>query len=253
MLPNPISPMTTLVYIVMLLCLLAVSAKLSLIGSWRTLIYGALLGLFAWLVMPWAIDSSRNEVASYLASLKARQYVAIWVTIECALVLAFAFRQWSVSKSPEELRHEGRWASIKLRLMTPLWWLQKYYISLLVLPTLFFIETQVIYALPGVAFELSALLVALGSLLFFPLTALLFRWALPLRGMREELVLSLSILLCISALLSTTSEEILFAPMASSRAPFILYLLALIVFLIFFGAGFFLELRRKYRSARGHR
>lgn len=243
--------MITLVYIVMLLCLLAVSAKLSLIGFKRSLVYGIALLVFSWLVMPYAITSSRNEIASYLSSHEARQYVAILVTIECAIALAFAFRQWHpTAKDPER---ESQWHRIKTFLATPLWWIQKYYVSLLVLPTLFFVQTQVIYALPGVDFKVPALLVGVGALLFFPFMSLLFRWALPLRAMREELVLSLSILLCLSALFSTTTEEMLFAPSKATPTPFISYLLALVVFLVFFGVGLIFELRKKYKTSKRHR
>ncbi|MDO4771254.1 hypothetical protein [Porphyromonas sp.] len=243
--------MITLVYIVMLLCILAVSAKLSLLDFKTSVVYGILFLIFSWLAMPYAITSSRNEIASYLSSYEARQYVAILVTVECAIAIAFAFRKWhTTAKDPER---ESRWHKIKTRLATPLWWIQKYYVSLLILPTLFFIQTQVIYALPGVDFKISALIVGVGALLFVPFMSQLFKWTLPLRNMREELVLSLSILLCLSALFSTNTEEMLFAPSQTTSSPFMAYLLALIVFLIFFGVGLLFELRKKYKTSKRHR
>lgn len=230
----------------MLLCLLAVSAKLSLIDFKISLIYGGAMVLFSWFVMPYAITSGRNEIALYLSSHQARQYVAILVTLECIIALAFAFRQkWNESHEPAR---ENRYQKVKRILSIPLWWLQKYYVSLLILPTLFYIQTQLIYALPGVDFKLPALMVGGGALLFFPLMGLLFRWALPVRSMREELVLSLSVLLCLSALFSTITEEMLFAPAQHTPTPFLSYLLALLLFLTFFGLGLVYTRRKKYKS-----
>lgn len=239
--------MITLVYIVMLLCVLAVSAKLSLLDFKSTAVYGILFALFAWLVMPYVITSSRNEIASYLSSQDARQYVAILVTVECAIALAFAFRAWRTTPvSPIE----SRWSRIKIALSIPLWWLQKHYISLLIFPTLFFIQTQVVYALPGVDFKVPALLVGGGALLFFPVMALLFKYALPSRNMREELVLVLSILLCVTALFSTNTEEIIFAPSQRGQHSFLSYLAALIIFALLFGAGLIFERQKKYKKRR---
>lgn len=242
--------MIILVYIVMLLCVLAVSAKLSLMPLLKGGVYGLLFLVFSWLVMPYAIDSSRNEIQSYLSSYEARQYVAILVTIECAIALAFAFRQWQVVT---DMSRATRWQQWKSRLSPIFWWVQKYYVSLLVLPTLFFVQTQVIYALPGVDFRLSALIVGVGSLILFPMLGVLFRWVLPLRSMREELSLALSVLLCLSALFSTMTEEMLFAPTKTITTPLSQYILALGVGVLLFAGGWIVELRKRYKLNKANR
>lgn len=237
--------MITLVYIVMLLCFLAVIAKLSLLKWQKSLVYGVLFFIFAWLMIPRSINSSMNEVESYLSSATARQYVAILVTMECAIAIAFAFRRWS--EEPPQKR-PTRWSEMKQQLLLPIWWVQKHYVTLLILPTLFFLQTRLVYALPGVDFRVPALLVGVGSLLLFPLGALLFKWLLPLRSMREELVLILSILLCISALLSTITEVMVFAPSHAVETPYGVYLLALGIFALLFAVGLVRELTKNHKQ-----
>lgn len=241
--------MITLVYIVMLLCVLAVAAKLSLLDFKQGVVYGLLFALFSWVVMPYAIASGRNEIASYLSSHTARQYVAILVTVECAIALAFAFREWHTLPSSSPSRESLR-SRLRIIMAKPLWWFQKHYVSLLILPTLFYIQTQVLYALPGVDFKVPALLVGGGSLLFFPLMAGLFKYALPHRNMREELALVLSVLLCVTALFSTNTEEMLFAPSETAEPEFLSYLTALVAFALLFGIGLIYERRKKYKTRR---
>lgn len=215
----------------MLFCVLAVMVKLSLIKQKYTLVYGLLFWAFCWAMTPYAIESNRNEVASYLSSLPARQAVAILVTIECAIAITFAFRQWHPDN---EMARKTLYEQMKSKLKLPLIWLEKHYVSLLIFPTLFYCQTQVLYALPGVSFQMPALVVGASAFVLCFGGAGLFRLALPERSMREEMALFLSIMLCVSALFSTVSEKMIFAPVNASTSSIALHLWVFLGLLLLF-------------------
>ena len=182
-----------------------------------------------------------------MADREARQIVAIIATLESALTFGYAFRNWQGS----EVNPQRATALQLLRpkILRPFWWMQKHYISLLIFPTLFFIQSQVLYALPGYSFYMPFFIVGGAVLVLVPLLAWLFREAFPEREHREESLLLISLALSILVLISTNYEEIQFTRSTEVTQPQIWDLLMTLgLFLLFIMIGFFLKRLRRNRA-----
>lgn len=198
-----------MVYLTLLLCLPAVIAKLSVLPRWVSGVYGVLLLAFCLLMTDAASTAPRAQILQYTSAPQAREAVAILATVELALVLGYAFREWGHSPHQVRVSPLRRWLE---RLLLPVRTLIRYYVTLLVLPTLFFIQVQLCYALPGISFYVPAAIVGGCALIFLPLLTEVLRRCLPVRELREELVLIMSGLLCVCALLSTATDSLLYLP-----------------------------------------
>ena len=246
--------MVTLIYIAMLVALFSALLKASLLEWWKGVLFGVLLALFCWLMIPMTAQSSRMVVESFLSEQKIRQYVAILATVECAIALAFAFRQWRQTDLDMPSLHLTWWQRHRRQWLEPLWAFQKHYFTLLIFPTLFFIQTQLVYAMPGRDFRLPACIVGGGMLLLIPLVGWLLREVLPSRAMREKMLLLSSVLLSLLVLISTNHDEVLTSrPQYERGAIYGQLLLTLLFFFFIMAIGFLLQRRRgeKHHSRAG--
>ncbi|MDN4754620.1 hypothetical protein QYZ87_08830 [Porphyromonadaceae bacterium W3.11] len=240
--------MIILLYVAMILCFLTIVAKVSLLPWWKGVVIGLILLGFCLLVVPITTQSSRMVIERFLADYQAREYVAILATLECAMAFAFAFRNWHTDKDNNQGRRT-RLQQLRPRLLQPLWWIQKHYVSLLIFPTLFFIQTQVLYALPGANFYIPAIIVGGAAVVLIPLMSWLCREAFPIREHREESLLFLSVALSVLVLISTNHDEILTSrPSYQGESMPREYLLTTTIFLILFIIGFFSTRLRKKKA-----
>lgn len=239
--------MNVLLYIAMFLCFLSIIMKVSLLEWWKGLLLGFLLLGFSLLMVPYTAQSNRMLIEGFMADREARQIVAIIATLESALTFGYAFRNWQGS----EVNPQRATALQLLRpkILRPFWWMQKHYISLLIFPTLFFIQSQVLYALPGYSFYIPFFIVGGAVLVLVPLLAWLFREAFPEREHREESLLLISLALSILVLISTNYEEIQFTRSTEVTQPQIWDLLMTLgLFMLFIMIGFFLKRLRRNRA-----
>lgn len=243
--------MVTLIYIAMLVALCSVLLKASLLQWWKGALFGLLLALFAWLMVPVTMQSSRTVVEQFLADPTARQYVAILATAECAIALAFAFRQWNKVRGADTTSRLPWWQRYRHKWLEPLWTFQKHYFTLLIFPTLFFIQTQLVYAMPGVDFRVPAYIVGGAMLLLIPLMAWLLREAIPSRTIREELLLGCSLLLSILVLISTNHDEVLTSrPKYEGATIYGELLLTILLFASIMAVGFFVQRWRGHHKGK---
>ncbi len=235
-----------MVYLTLLLCLPAVIAKLSLLSRWVAVVYGAVLLGFCLIMTDVASMAPRAQILQYTSASQAREAVAVLVTVELLMVVAYAFREWTKRPSPRPVRRHPVRLFLE-RLLAPVHLLLSYYVTLLVFPTLFFIQVQLCYALPGISFWVPSGIVGGCSLVFVPLLAEVLRRSLPARELREELVLMLSTLLCICALLSTTTDSILYRPAEHATGMATEVALTLGVIVLLFIVTLFVQKNRTYK------
>lgn len=166
--------------------------KLSLWRLWQQLAYSLLLGGFAWWSVRYAVQQSKTQIADYLQNITALQSMAILVTIESAVGLAFCL-SWL----------NGRQGRLQKMLYG--------YASLLMFPAAFYLLTQAIFALAGVDFESTAMAFAAGLVVLPPLLAQAVGWLIPEKTGRVEIHLLLTIFVCILGLISTEHGRMVYA------------------------------------------
>lgn len=233
-----------MVYLTLLLCLPAVVAKISLLPRWASVAYGGLFLAFCLVMTDYASLAPRAQILQYTTAPRAREAVAILVTAELLLVLSYAFRKRG--KSPRAL-HLSPVRQRLSRLMAPIRVLLRGYVTPLVFPTLFFLQVQLCYALPGVSFYVPAGIVGGCALVFIPLFTEVLRRTLSVQELREELMLILSLLLCICALLSTATDVLLYLPADSGTGLSTPVAITLAVILLLFIISFFVQKNRTYK------
>lgn len=239
--------MILLLYIAMLFSLLTAVTKASLLKRWERLTMSALFVIFCMLMVPASIDSSSTVIDSYLSDLQLRQIVAIIATIECVMSFAFAFREHS--KETAVNAHTTVFGKLTDKLSHILWIIHKHYVPILIFPTLFYLQTQLLYTLPGVNFYVPAIVVGVGAGLITLLLAMLLQQSFPNKSQRESLLLFVSLILSVSVLLSTNSDEILTSrPSLANTNTYKELLITAIGFLLLFIIGFVLQIYKKRKN-----
>jgi hypothetical protein len=150
------------------------------------------------------------------------QDVAVWITLETTLCIAFCF---------VELRgdHAARRPSPGQRLL-------RLYPGLLLFPMLLYVQTQLIFTLPGADFDRLSYLLAGGVLVGLPLLSRLPAWLTPEKEFRLELHFLVSLFVCVIGLITTVNGSVVYKPVPQAvnlRA----ILLAAALFVLFFGSG----------------
>ena len=186
--------MELIIDVLMLFIVLNCAFKLSLWKFWQQLLFSLLLGGFAWWSMRYAILQSKTQMADFLQNAEALQTMAILVTIDSAVGLAFGLR-WLNGTSQS----------------SPMNYALRCYPSLLVFPVVFYLLTQTIFSATGVSFETVALAFALVVAILLPLLAVGARWLLPDATTRVEVHLLLTIFVCILGLVATEHGKMVYA------------------------------------------
>lgn len=194
--------------------------KLSLWKLWQQLLFSLLLGGFAWWSVRYAVQQSKTQIADYLQNITAVQSMAILVTIESAVGLAFCL-SWL----------NGRAGRLHRLLYG--------YASLLMFPAVFYLLTQTIFAATGVDFGLTAKAFAVGIVVLLPVLVQAVGWLVPEKTGRVEIHLLLTIFVCILGLISTEHGRMVYAvkenpiEWSSLGMTFALFLLLAIVGFLF--------------------
>lgn len=181
--------MELIIDILMLFIVLNCAFKLSLWRLHWRLLFSIVLGGFAWWSMRYAILQSKTQIADYLQNTEALQTMAILVTIDAAVGLAFCLNWLTSPRRPTLLFA---------------------YPSMLVFPVVFYLLTQTIFTATGIAFETTALAFSMAIVILLPLMAEGARWLLPDETSRVELHLLLTIFVCILGLISTEHGKMVY-------------------------------------------
>ena len=154
---------------VVLVMMIVVCFNYLLKQTWRKPFFVALsavvCALFVGLAWPWAIEQSKNRIAGWLADSALMLDLAVLLTLEVALQMAFCIVAAHIH-SAGRVKPSVVWAYRLLR----------WFPGLLIYPVLFSLLVAAIFALPGVSFPLTAWSLAAVVAAVIPLG----RWALKL-------------------------------------------------------------------------
>ncbi|OJX91807.1 MAG: hypothetical protein BGP01_03005 [Paludibacter sp. 47-17] len=214
--------MEILVQILILFILIGTVIKLSFNTWWQTAIVSFVFSLFIVLTYPYAILQSKTQLEQYLNDTVMMQNIAVFITFDSALMIAFAFM------ALRELFGK----KVKPWLMQILRWFP----GLLAFPVLFYLLTQSVFTFTGVDFQTIAYLLAALVLVGFPLLAIAFKCLLPDDEMRYEVHFIATIFVTISGLLTTVNGNVTYAAV-EQPIDIKALVIAIAIFIILFGIG----------------
>ncbi len=206
--------------------------KLSFWKFWQVAIAVAIIAAFVWFTYPFAIKLSKPELTMMLQNPNVMQNIAVIITLESVIFFAFSFaslRQFFGKK-------------VKPYLMLPL----HFYPGLLLFPTSFFILGQLIFSFPGTDFGFIAKLTAGGIALIVLLVTVLFKYLLPEKDFRLELLFITNLFTCIIGLISTVNGNTVYKAVQQPLNATAL-LIALGGGLLIFAIGFIINRYRKLK------
>ncbi|MDR1518483.1 MAG: hypothetical protein LBS52_10455 [Dysgonamonadaceae bacterium] len=185
--------MEYIIQLLILFILLSALLKLSFWKLWQTAVFALFLAAFVIVAQRWAVLQSKTQLTDFLNNVKIMQDTAVLITIESALGFAFCFAELRVMFGLKKAR----------------WWqaLLRCYPGLLALPVLFYLQTQLIFAMPGSDFTLLTSLFATALFLGFPLLSLCLAWLCPEKELRLEIYFLVNLFVCIIGLITTVSGE----------------------------------------------
>lgn len=227
--------MELVVQLLMLLVFWVSCLKLSHAPRWFVILYGVALGGFVYLSSDFASSQTRDSVASYIQQHSLREHITILVTIEAMLLVAFSFSELqSPEKSKMGASRWHKWGRLLLRFFPPM----------LMLPTLLYLHTGLLFSWTGVDFTLLSLGLALATALSFAFAPGLLRYLLPEQELRLELLCLSSFFIFLLGLITTVDTHLVYqAP--EYAFPLKGFLLALGVALVCFTLGYFSPLFKR--------
>lgn len=200
--------MDTIVWILILLTAFNFLLKQTF---WRWTAVGVaavIAAAFVLLTWPYAIEQSKTQIADWLHRPELMLNTAVVLTVEVALQMAFCLLAV----------HVANVHPVKKRMMLAyrvLYW----FAGVLIFPVLFFGLTQLIFALPGIAFRTVAWGFAAFVLLAVPLGRWFLRWLLPETELRLELLFLTNALVAILGIVATVNGRTAVEGVASVNWP----------------------------------
>lgn len=188
--------MELIIQILMLFILINCVLKLSFWKPWQAAIFSLICAVFIIWVCQYAILQSKTQLADYLKNMKVMQDSAVLITVESAICFAFCFAA---------LRE--MFGKKRKRWIQPLYW----YPSLLIFPVLFYLLTQIIFAMPGTDFTTISYVLAGGVLVGLPALSYLTRYLYPEKELRLEVYFLVSLFVCILGLITTVNGNVTYA------------------------------------------
>ncbi|WP_455110528.1 hypothetical protein [Porphyromonas sp.] len=189
--------MELLVQILMLFVVLATALRLSFSSRGYALVYALLLGGFVYLSSPYAIEQTKTGLAAYIADRSLREYAAIFISLEVALFVGYSF-----SRLERPSSRRGQLLALALAA----------YPGLLLFPVLFYLQSTLLFALPGVSFSLLAFLLAVASALAVYGLGCALRWLVPEEELRLEVFFLVQLFTFILGIIASVDETVRTAP-----------------------------------------
>ncbi|MDR1810654.1 MAG: hypothetical protein LBR34_09695 [Prevotella sp.] len=214
--------MAYIIQILLIFILLGSLLKLSFWKFRQAALFGAICAGFIVWTCQWAVLQSKTQLADFFNHTEALQNAAVLITIESALCFAFCFAEL---RKIFGVKRE-KWQN-KL-----LYW----YPGLLVFPVLFYLQTQLIFALPGTDFTLLSYLFAVLIFAALPLLSYLPKAFYREKELRLEVYFLVNLFICIIGLITTVNGNVTYLP---AQTPLNINAIALsvAVFLLLFLAG----------------
>lgn len=221
-LSNRTEKMEPIVFILILFIAINTLLKISYWKVWQAALFGLVCAGFVLGVYPFAIAQSKTQLSGYLADSKIMQDIAVLVTFESVLYLAFCF---------SALR--GLYGRRAKRWIKPLYG----YPGLLIFPALFYLLVTTVFSLPGADFAGIAYGIAGAVCVFVPLLSAGIRYLLPEKELRLEVQFLVSLFVALTGLICTVNGNVTYAAVEEPLdTPALLFAAA--GFLFFFVIGY---------------
>lgn len=186
--------MEAVVVVLMIIAVVNFWLKLTFVKTWQVWVFAALAAFFVYAMQPVAIMQSKTQLMDALHNPALMQDIALILSLEVVLELAFcllATRYYT----HDELRPRTRWVFHALR----------FFPGILIFPVLFVVLTNVIFALPGWNFRVTAILVALAVILVVAIGVLVVRRLLPEKSLRLELLFIGNVMVALLGIVATVN------------------------------------------------
>ena len=197
---------------VVLVMMIVVCFNYLLKQTWRKPFFVALsavvCALFVGLAWPWAIEQSKNRIAGWLADSALMLDLAVLLTLEVALQMAFCIVAAHIH-SAGRVKPSVVWIYRLLR----------WFPGLLVFPVLFSLLVAAIFALPGVSFPLVAWSLAAVVAVVIPLGRWALKHLLPEKEIRLELLFLANALIALLGIIATVNGRTAVAGVTSVDWP----------------------------------
>lgn len=166
--------MELVVQILLLFIIVASVLRLSFERGWIIpTLFAVVAAVFVYLTYPYAIEQTKTGLVAYIADRSLREYAAIFISLDVALIVAYSFSRLS--------RPRGRWGRVIAFLL-------RLYPGVLIFPVLFYLQSTLIFALPGMDFGVVSLLLATGTVVLLLGLTFLLRFLLPEEEQRLEVL-----------------------------------------------------------------
>lgn len=223
--------METVIQILMLFIVVGAAFKLSFASRTQTLIYALCCALFLIGTYGYSIEQTKDGIQAYVTDKALREQAAILTTVESLLFIAFCFL--SLAPSGNDERGKWRGSALAYRLL-------RFYPCLMLLPVLFYLQTTLIFSLPGIDFSLISYALAGATLVGIPLLTWGVRTLLPERELRLEVCFLVSLFVFVCGVITTVDDSLRYAPLPT-QIELDKLLMGLAGFALLFGLGFYMH------------
>lgn len=189
--------MESVVYILMLFIAINTLLKLSYLKWWQVMAFSLVCCVFIVVSCRYAVMQSKTELADYLLDGTIIQNAAVMISLESVVCILFCFTTLGSTQ-----RKRGR---LWLRILN-------YYPGLLIFPVLFYLLTQLIYAMPGTGFAVISYVSAAGVLVAIPVLTAAIRRLCAEKELRLEVHFLVSLFVCIIGLIATVNGNMTYMP-----------------------------------------
>lgn len=214
--------MELIIQVLMVFILINTLLKLSFWKWWQTVLFSAVCAIFVIVSCQWAVLQSKTQLDDYLSSPEVMQNMAVLITLESMLHVAFCFVALRAIQTEIRRRLWGEFLHA--------------YPGLLLFPVLFYLLTQLIFAFPGTDFTQLSYVLAAAVAVTIPLLSRAVRYFYPETELRLEVHFLVSLCVCVIGLITTVNGHVTYAAMEEPLNVKVL-ILSVCLFLIAFVAG----------------
>lgn len=214
--------MEYILQILILFILIGSLLKLGFWKFWQVCLFGLFCAVFILGTCRWAVLQSKTQLADFLNNTKIMQDTAVLITIEATLCFAFCFAELRALFGAQKSK----------------WWktLLRWYPGLLLLPVLFYLQTQLIFVLPGTDFSLISCMLAALVFVALPLLSYGVKRLCPEKELRLEVYFLVNLFICIIGLIATVNGNVTCVPVKEPvNMPAIILSTGLFLILFFSG------------------
>jgi hypothetical protein len=224
--------MQQILIVIMVFIVLSFLIKLSFRSPWVILLTGLMLGSFVLIVGKYAPQQSKTQLADLLNNPGLMLDISVWISLESMLGIAFC------------LVAVQNIAGIKPKYAA----IVNTFPGLLILPILFYILTQTVFAFPGTDFNLISRSIAglvMAGIIGF---TFFIKWLIPEKGIRLEILFVSWIFILILGTIATVNGRPVIQGTHETNFPALLALALLAGGLVVAGFGWFFIRRSLFNN-----